>query len=99
MYLLKKVFENPILAGKSGVPRGMNISATMSELYMRKFDRWIRSFDSVYFYARFVDDIIVFSNSLKDSLILIANLNSQLSELAEGLTINLKKTELFEGKL
>lgn len=98
MYLLKKGFENPILAGKSGVPRGMNISATMSELYMRKFDRWIRSFDSVYYYARFVDDIIVFSNSLKDSLILIANLNSQLSELAEGLTINQKKTELFDGK-
>lgn len=98
MYLLKKVFDNPILAGKSGVPRGMNISATMSELYMRKFDRWIRSFDSVYYYARFVDDIIVFSNSLKDSLILIANLNSQLSELAEGLTINQKKTELFDGK-
>lgn len=98
MYLLKKVFENPILAGKSGVPRGMNISATMSELYMRKFDRWIRSFDSVYYYARFVDDIIVFSNSLKDSLILIANLNSQLSVLAEGLTINQKKTELFDGK-
>lgn len=98
MYLLKKVFENPILAGKSGVPRGMNISATMSELYMRKFDRWIRSFDSVYYYARFVDDIIVFSNSLKDSLILISNLNFQLSELAEGLTINQKKTELFDGK-
>jgi len=98
MYLLKKVFENPILAGKSGVPRGMNISATMSELYMRKFDRWIRSFDSVYYYARFVDDIIVFSNSLKDSLNLIANLNSHLSELAEGLTINQKKTELFDGK-
>lgn len=98
IYLLKRVFGNPILAGKSGVPRGMNISATMSELYMRKFDRWIRSFDSVYYYARFVDDIIVFSNSLKDSLILIANLNSQLDELAEGLTINHKKTELFEGE-
>lgn len=98
MYLMKKVFENPILTGKSGVPRGMNISATMSELYMRKFDRWIRSFDSVYYYARFVDDIIVFSNSLKDSLNLIANLNSQLCELAEGLTINKKKTELFDGK-
>lgn len=96
--LLKKVFENPILAGKSGVPRGMNVSATMSELYMRKFDRWIRSFDNVYYYARFVDDIIVFSNSLKDSLRLISNLNSQLNELAEGLSINQKKTELFDGK-
>jgi len=98
MYLMKKVFDNPILAGKSGVPRGMNISATMSELYMRKFDRWVCSYDSVYYYARFVDDIIIFSNSLKDSLKLISHLNVQLIELAEGLSINQKKTELFDGK-
>jgi len=97
-YLLSKVFKNPILIGKSGVPRGMNVSATMSELYMRKFDKWIRSYDSVYYYARFVDDIIIFSNSLKDSLTLISNLNAQLTVLAEGLTINMMKTELFEGK-
>lgn len=98
MFLMKKIFENPILVGKSGLPRGMNISATMSELYMRKFDRWVRSYDSVYYYARFVDDIIIFSNSLKDSISLIKNLNQQLKFLAEGLTINQKKTELFDGK-
>jgi Reverse transcriptase (RNA-dependent DNA polymerase) len=98
MFLMKRIFENPLLVGKSGVPRGMSISATMSELYMRKFDRWVRSYDSVYYYARFVDDIIIFSNSLKDSLCLIENLNPQLNTLAEGLSINQKKTELFDGK-
>lgn len=98
MFLMKRIFENPILVGKSGVPRGMNISAAMSELYMRKFDRWVRSYDSVYYYARFVDDIIIFSNSLKDSISLIENLNPQLKILAEGLSINQKKTELFDGK-
>ncbi|MFY0672769.1 MAG: RNA-directed DNA polymerase [Bacteroidia bacterium] len=98
MFLMRRVFENPTLAGKSGVPRGMNISATMSEIYMRKFDRWVRSYDSVYYYARFVDDIIIFSNSLKDSLPLIASLNPQLNLLTEGLSINKKKTELFDGK-
>lgn len=98
MFLMKRIFENPLLVGKSGVPRGMNISATMSELYMRKFDRWVRSYDSVYYYARFVDDIIIFSNSLKDALSLIGNLNVQLEFLAEGLSINHKKTELFDGK-
>jgi hypothetical protein len=46
-FLMKRIFDNPLLVGKSGVPRGLNISATMSELYMRKFDRWIRSYDSV----------------------------------------------------
>lgn len=98
MFLIKRIFENPLLVGKPGVPRGMNISATMSELYMRKFDRWVRSYDSVYYFARFVDDIIIFSNSLKDSLSLIENLNPQLKILAEGLSINHKKTELFDGK-
>jgi len=98
IFLIKKIFENPLLLGKSGVPRGMNISATMSELYMRKFDRWVRSCDSVYYYARFVDDMIIFSSSLKDSLSLIANLNVQLESLAEGLSIKYKKTELFDGK-
>ncbi|WP_194976839.1 antiviral reverse transcriptase Drt3a [Aquiflexum lacus] len=97
-FLLKKVFENPILTGKSGVPRGMNISATMSELYMRKFDKWVRTYDSVYYYARFVDDIIIFSNSIKDSLNLIADLNPKLNALAEGLSINQNKTELFDGR-
>lgn len=96
-FLLKKVFENPKLTGKTGVPRGMNISATMSELYMRKFDKWVRTYDSVYYYARFVDDIIIFSNSIKDSLNLIADLNPQLNALAEGLSINQDKTELFDG--
>jgi hypothetical protein len=98
MFLMKRIFENPILVRTTGVPRGMNISATFSELYMRKFDRWVRSYDSVYYYARFVDDIIIFSNSLKDSLSLIKNLNSQLHVLAEGLSINQNKTELFDGK-
>jgi hypothetical protein len=97
-FLMKRIFENPILVGKSGVPRGLNISATMSELYMRKFDRWIRSYDSVYYYARFVDDIIIFSNSLKDSLSLLESLNVKLEVLAEGLSINHKKTGLYDGK-
>jgi hypothetical protein len=98
MHLLKKVFSNPTLAATSGVPRGMNISATLSEIYMRKFDKWIRRFEGVYYYARFVDDIIIFSNSLTSSINLIQNLDSKLSELAEGLKTNYLKTELFDGR-
>lgn len=98
MYLLKQVFDNPILSGKTGVPRGMNISATLSEIYMRKFDKWICRLDGVYYYARFVDDIIIFSNSLQSCIKLISNLDSNLSELTDGLKINYLKTELFDGK-
>lgn len=99
MHLLRKVFSNRTLAGTTGVPRGMNISATLSEIYMRKFDKWIRRVGGVYYYARFVDDIIIFSSSLPSCINLIKNLNSMLSELAEGLKINSLKTELYDKTL
>jgi len=56
----------------TGLPRGISLSATLSELYMKEFDAKIRSIDGVYFYTRFVDDILIFSfsepNSVKKSL-------------------------------
>ena len=97
MYLLETLFENPVIEAKEGLPKGINISATLSEIYLRKFDRWIRNFEGVYYYARFVDDIVIFSNSLKNSLALIDALKSQLSLLANGLELNESKTQFFEG--
>lgn len=43
----------------TGIPRGIGISAYLSELYMRDFDRKIQRQNYVIFYARYVDDIIV----------------------------------------
>ncbi len=45
-------------AGK-GLPRGIGISALLSELFMRDFDRNVSSLPEVAFYARYVDDIVV----------------------------------------
>lgn len=45
---------------KSGVPRGVGISAYLSELYLREFDNEIKSLPNVFYYARYVDDIIIF---------------------------------------
>ena len=48
-----------------GVPRGVGISAYLSELYMKDFDNRIRNMQDVVYYARYVDDIfIVISPSL-----------------------------------
>ena len=51
-----------------GVPRGIGVSAYLSELFMRRIDRLIRAIPGVIYYARFVDDIVV---------ILIPNPNEQ----------------------
>ena len=65
IYLLKSLFEEPVIASMNGLPRGLSISSAISELYMKYFDLDVRRQDGVYFYARFVDDIIVFCNSQK----------------------------------
>lgn len=59
--LIKRIFSNPMIK-TSGLPRGISLSSILSELYMKKIDNSIRHFDGIYYYERFVDDIIIFCN-------------------------------------
>jgi len=70
------------------VPRGVNVSATLTEIYMRSFDNNARSLPGVYYYARYVDDIIIFSykNTVTEDV-------KKLKQfLPDGLKINKKKS-------
>ncbi|WP_106476863.1 antiviral reverse transcriptase Drt3a [Phytohalomonas tamaricis] len=42
-----------------GLPRGLSISSILSEVYLTDFDIKIRKKSGVFFYARFVDDILL----------------------------------------
>lgn len=88
--LLERLFSMPLFPEK-GLPRGVNISATLSEYFMKKFDNQVRSMDGVFFYARYVDDIIVFSTKSLD-------IYSQ-ALLPQGLSFNKQKTIIlyFDG--
>ncbi|MBI47047.1 MAG: hypothetical protein CMG91_06240 [Marinobacter sp.] len=44
---------------KKGIPRGVGISAYLSELYLKEFDQKIENLDNLIYYARYVDDIVV----------------------------------------
>lgn len=93
--LLSQLFDCSLLKNTTGLPRGMNISATLSEIHMRDIDRWIVRNSHVYYHARFVDDIIIFvfnegflkgfQNDLENKLNLI------------GLKLNKSKTDRFDG--
>lgn len=61
--LLNKLLNETNLASPTGLPRGISLSATLSEVYMREFDSKVRQIDGVYYYARFVDDIIILVHS------------------------------------
>ncbi|WP_294312799.1 antiviral reverse transcriptase Drt3a [uncultured Chryseobacterium sp.] len=97
IYLLRKIFENPNIISSTGLPRGLNISSSLSEIYMRNFDKAIQRFKDVYYYARFVDDIIIFLNNKESAFELLENLNFIISNEKLDLQINNNKTELING--
>ncbi len=97
IFLLRKVFDNNNIKSNTGLLRGLNISSSLSEIYMRNFDKAIQRYKDVFYYARFVDDIVVFLNSRESALELYENLDSILSDTSINLHINEEKTELIDG--
>ncbi|MGL5373627.1 MAG: antiviral reverse transcriptase Drt3a [Aeromonas veronii] len=76
-----------------GLPRGLTISATISEIMMRQFDLQVSQCSDVFYYSRYVDDIILITNSKENSYGFL----SQLEEnLPVGLSFNRKKTNIIE---
>ena len=71
--LLKSFIEN----NDRGLPRGISISATLSELAMIEFDKYINDLDCVYFYFRYVDDIIIITDR-KEERKFVANIEAIL---------------------
>ena len=74
----------------NGIPRGVCVSAIFAEFYMKDFDLKVKRMDGVYYYARFVDDIILFCNSE-------SSLNETKKKIEEELQE--KKLELNEKKI
>lgn len=51
--------DNEIIENGKGIPRGVGISAYLSELYMKDVDNQIRNLQDIIYYARYVDDIFI----------------------------------------
>lgn len=88
--LLQSLFKDPVVTSGAGLPRGLGVSAAMSELYMKYFDLSIRRVEGVYYYARFVDDIIVFCSSERSRDLVWEEAKTGLSDL--GLDLNVDKS-------
>lgn len=82
-YEAKKDVAEP--RGK-GVPRGVGISAYLSEIYMRDIDEKIKQRDEVVYYVRYVDDIFMILSRLP--------LGDTLEQYYEGLRKDFKEVGL-----
>lgn len=83
--IIDKLFSNPSIKPSTGLPRGLSISSTLSELYMRNFDAACRKLENCYFYTRYVDDIFMLFHEDPGDL-------SSILVLPEGLTFQPTKT-------
>lgn len=92
--LLESLFNNTIIKDHSGLPRGLSISAVLSEHFLKYFDLNIQKEDGVYYYARYVDDMVIFCKSKPIQSKIPATISDLLSNL--NLELNNQKTQLLE---
>ena len=95
MMLLDNLWATDPINSTTGLPRGLNVSAMLSEYYMKYFDIELKKFPGVYYYARYVDDIIVFCISKEAREEVYKYIEEGLGKLS--LTINTKKTILWDS--
>jgi hypothetical protein len=85
-----RFFEN---RGIKGLPRGMSISATLAEYFMRNYDNKIKYDERIFYYSRFVDDMIFVIDSRYNKRLLIKDLKNILPI---GLKFNINKRDSFD---
>lgn len=80
-----------------GLPRGVGVSAYLSELYMRDIDKMIKSLPTVSYYARYVDDIIIIftPTSIKENRNYLCEIK-KIIETKFSLKLNELKTAEFD---
>lgn len=73
----EEVKDTTVIHPGNGIPRGIGISALLSEIYMRDIDNTIKNREEVIYYVRYVDDIFIICSSLGNS--------ADLTEYYQGL--------------
>ena len=78
--------------GINGLPRGLAISAELSELYMKTFDTLQRADSTIHLFARYVDDMILVTRPTNELKTLRQRV---VRRLPDGLKLNDRKTKLL----
>ncbi len=79
--------------GGLGIPRGLSLSAVLSDLLMKQFDYQIRSGVDTFYYSRYVDDIIIMTSAREKPSEFVTWIKSSLPL---GLSLNPSKRQIVE---
>jgi hypothetical protein len=88
---LRSLFIQLDAANVTGLPRGMSLSATLAEYLLRSLDKFLSNTRGVWFYARFVDDMVVITDGKEDP---VEFWKLAADKLPSGLEFNKKSTSL-----
>lgn len=80
--------------GGTGIPRGLALSAALSEYLMRDFDHKVSEHAEVFFFSRYVDDIIIVTSAREDAAIFVRQIENMLPS---GLRLNPTKRQIEEA--
>ena len=91
--LIETLLNSHSAMGGLGIPRGLSLSAILSDLLMKQFDHLIRSGDDTFYYSRYVDDIIIMTSTREKKAEFVTWIKSSLPP---GLSLNPNKREIVE---
>lgn len=90
--LIEALLNAHTAIGGQGVPRGLSISAVLSEILMQDFDQKVRWTSNTFYYSRYVDDIIIVSSARENETDFLRDL---CSWLPPGLELNPDKKNII----
>lgn len=92
--LIETLLNAHAAIGGLGVPRGLSISAVLSEILMQDFDQKVRWAGNTFYYSRYVDDIIIVSSAREKATEFLHDL---CTWLPPGLELNPDKKAIVEA--
>ena len=94
-FVLRSLINQCKNSSVAGLPPGTAISAELSEFYMQDFDRNVREDFGAYYFARYVDDIILILPEASNHRKLRKRIESALPT---GLQLNYAKSRFLQFK-
>lgn len=91
--LITSIINHSDLISGKGLPRGIEFSAPIAELILKEFDEAMRMLDNVFFYCRYVDDIIVITTGFESVKNFIIDIKRYLPC---GLSFNYNKQRIID---
>lgn len=93
--IIKEILINHADLGGIGVPRGLALGAILSDRLMAVFDNELRTDSRIFFYARYVDDIILITDASEKTEKFIDEISNKLPD---GLKLNERKKSVIQIK-